>query len=104
MDRQTSLTAKRFAKLLKKNMNVNRLILFGSRARGDNFVSSDFDFILVSGDFRGMHFMKRASRIYEFWDMAQDLEILCYTPEEWERLKNSRGILLNAQKDGVCIA
>ncbi|MFX0196169.1 MAG: nucleotidyltransferase domain-containing protein [Candidatus Hodarchaeota archaeon] len=42
------MTAKRFASALKKRINVNRLILFGSRDRGDNFVTSDFDFVLVS--------------------------------------------------------
>jgi len=39
MDRQTSVTVKRFVKDLKKRMSINQLILFGSRARGDNFVN-----------------------------------------------------------------
>ncbi len=104
MDRQTTLTANRFARLLKRRMKIGRLLLFGSRARGDNFVSSDFDFVLVSDEFRGVHFLRRAATVHEVWDSPHDLEILCYTPEEWERLKGGRGILMNAQRDGVRIA
>lgn len=101
MDRETLVTAKRFAKSLKKQMNVNRLILFGSRARGDNFVTSDYDFILVSREFGGKSFIARASQLYRFWHSSCDMEVLCYTPEEWRRLKNKRGILLNAQQEGI---
>jgi len=82
MDRRTAVTARRFASVLKKRMNVDRLILFGSRARGDHFVSSDFDFVLVSSDFSGHPFIRRAARLYEFWPGRCDLEVLCYTPEE----------------------
>jgi predicted nucleotidyltransferase len=101
MDRQTSATAKRFAKALKEHMNVNQLKLFGSRARGDNFVTSDYDFVLVSGEFSGKHFTRRASQLYKLWHSNCDLEVLCYTPEEWHRLKDKRGILLNVQDEGV---
>ena len=101
MDQQTSINAKRFAKALKGNIKVNQLILFGSRARGDNFITSDYDFIVVSAEFAGIRFNKRASRPYKFWHSSRDLEVLCYTLEEWRRLKNRRGILMNAQKEGV---
>lgn len=104
MDQETLVTAKRFAKALKKRMSVNRLILFGSRARGDNFVTSDFDFVLVSDDFSGVPFVIRAARLYELWYSICDLEVLCYTPDEWRKLKDNRGILLNAQSEGVNIA
>lgn len=101
MDRQTSVTARRFAKALKRHMNVDRLILFGSRARGDNFVTSDYDFVIVSRRFAGKRFATRASPLYRFWDSKCDLEVLCYTPKEWGRLKDKRGILLNAQDEGI---
>jgi predicted nucleotidyltransferase len=78
---------------------VKYLILFGGRARGDNFVTSDFDFIIVSDDFLGVSFVKRAAKLYELWQSSRDLEILCYTLEEWHRSKNKRGILLNAQQE-----
>lgn len=101
MDQQTYLIAKGFAKALKKQMPVEQLILFGSRARGDNFVNSDYDFVLVSPAFEGKNFVRRGSELYKYWWSGCDLEVLCYTPDEWQRLKDKRGILLNAQKEGV---
>lgn len=101
MDQKTLVTAKHFAKRLKAKMNVNRLILFGSRARGDNFVTSDFDFVVVSDVFSGVPFVRRAAQLYGLWHSSHDLEVLCYTPEEWRRLKDKRGILLNAQDEGI---
>ncbi len=104
MDKQTSLTARSFSRSLKKHMKVNQLLLFGSRARGDNFTTSDFDFVIVSEDFIGVHTLRRAGSIHGLWKGRHDLEVLCYTPEEWERLKDARGILLNAQRDGISIS
>ena len=103
MDRETLVTAKRLVKVVKNQINVKRLILFGSRARGDNFVTSDFHFVLVSDDLSGVPFTRRAAHLYDAWDSSRDLEVLCYTPEEWRRLKGNRGILLNAQREGINI-
>jgi predicted nucleotidyltransferase len=101
MDRETSVTARRFARAIRKHMSLDRLVLFGSRARGDNFVTSDFDFVIVSGSFAGVPFTTRASRLYSLWTSNRDLEVLCYTPQEWHKLKDKRGILRNAQSEGV---
>ncbi len=101
MDRQTSITVKRFVQALKNHISVDRLILFGSRARGDKFVTGDYDFALVSRQFKSKPFTRRASLLYDLWPAGRDLELLCYTPEEWHRLKNRRGILLNAQSEGI---
>ena len=101
MDKETLITGRRFAKALKRHMKVSQLILFGSRARKDHFVTSDYDFVLVSREFSGKPFPRRASELYKFWPSNFDLEVLCYTPEEWQRLKDKRGILLNAQREGI---
>ena len=82
-------------------MNVDQLILFGSRAKGDNFVTSDYDFVLVSREFAGKPFTRRASELYKLWHSNCDLEVLCYTPEEWGKLKGGRGILLNVRDEGI---
>jgi predicted nucleotidyltransferase len=100
MDRQTLVTSRQFANAVKRHWKVHELILFGSRARGDNFVTSDYDFVMISEDFAGKRFIRRASPLYKFWHSNRDLDVLCYTPEEWRRLKNRRGILLNAQSEG----
>jgi predicted nucleotidyltransferase len=103
MDRETAIEAERFAKRAKKSMSIEKIILFGSRARGDNFITSDFDFVVVSDDFQGISSAKRYSRLLELWSSPNDMEALCYTSEEWNSIRNKRGILLNAQKEGIII-
>ncbi len=101
MDRETTAITKDFTQKILKKYHPAKIILFGSRARGDNLKHSDFDFIIVSRKFRGKLFIFRASDIYPFWRYPFDIEPLCYTPEEFRRKKKQRGIILQAVKDGI---
>ncbi len=85
MDRETADIARKFIKRLIPQYTIQKIILFGSRARGDHLRMSDFDFIIVSPDFEGIHFIKRMAAIYEFWDEPYDIEPLCYTPEKMQK-------------------
>jgi hypothetical protein len=44
-----------FLNKLKLEFNPEKIILFGSRAKGDDWKRSDYDFIIVSSKFEGMH-------------------------------------------------
>lgn len=101
MDKQSIKVAKEFGRKIRKKFNVKSLILFGSRARGDNFEHSDYDFIIVSNDFKDKKFVLRASDFYDYWSKKQDLEIICYTPEEFERKKRQIGIVKTAVEEGI---
>lgn len=79
MDRETAKMAKKFAAKIRKAYSPEKVLLFGSRARGDNFKQSDFDFIIVSDKFAGIHFLDRLSAIYDYWDENVDIEAICYT-------------------------
>jgi hypothetical protein len=101
MDQATTRIANKFASRIRKTYSPERIILFGSRARGDNFKTSDFDFIIVSDKFRDTPFLHRPSEIYDFWDEAVDLEAICYTPEEFARKLRQYGIVRTAIREGV---
>lgn len=101
MDRETAEIARKFVRKLTNTYTVKKVILFGSRARGDYLKMSDFDFIVVSPDFEGVHFLKRMASIYEFWDEQYDIEPLCYTPEEFEEKAKEIGIVSEAVKEGI---
>lgn len=101
MDQATTKIATKFASRVKKAYSAERIILFGSRARGDNFRTSDFDFIIVSDKFQGTPFPERPSEMYDFWDQAVDLEAICYTPEEFARKRRQHGILRTAIREGI---
>ncbi|MEN4017549.1 MAG: nucleotidyltransferase domain-containing protein [Methanobacterium sp.] len=94
---------KNFLYLVKKEFNPELVLLFGSRARNEYLKESDYDFIIVSKKFEGIHFLERIQQLLEFWDLDQDVDILPYTPEEFEKKKNEIGIVNEAFKEGIII-
>jgi len=101
MDKKSAEIAKKFAKKIKKKFNLDKVILFGSRARGDNLTTSDYDFIIVGDYFYNKLFIFRSSEFYDFWKEPVDIEAICYTPEEFSRKLKERGIVREAAKDGI---
>ena len=91
----------KFKNRVKKKFKLDKIILFGSRARGDFFLDSDVDLIIVSEDFKDKFFTSRMSDILEFWDAPVDLEPLCYTPEEFKKKKKQIGTVRQALKEGI---
>lgn len=90
----------RFKEAVSRKFRLTKVILFGSRARGDHLRTSDVDLILVSQDFARMPFLQRIRAVLEFWDSDLTLEVLPYTPEEFERKKNEIGIVAIAVREG----
>lgn len=91
----------KFKERLSREFRIQRMILFGSRARGDHLRTSDIDLIVISEDFRGMYFLERIRRIARLWDGDLRLEVLPYTPEELERKAREISIVSVALKEGV---
>jgi predicted nucleotidyltransferase len=93
-----------FVSKVRTKSNIEKAIFFGSRARGDNFKHSDYDIILVSPDFDGVFFTKRTANMYEFRDFYPlDIEPLCYTPDEFEKMKKRIGIVKHAVEEGIAL-
>lgn len=95
---------KKILQKLKKKFQVKKAILFGSRARGDHMKHSDYDLIIVSPDFTHENMAERMSKMYDFWDQAEDLEPLCYTPEEYHRLRKTLPLLKRAEQEGIPVS
>jgi predicted nucleotidyltransferase len=90
-----------FASRLRKRYRLQRLILFGSRAEGRADEWSDYDFVVVSPDFEGVPFLKRLPDLYELWDVPVGIDILCYTPSEFEQLVSQASLVHEAAATGV---
>lgn len=90
-----------FVSKLRQSFNVQKILLFGSRARGDYFESSDYDFIIVSDDFQNIPFPYRPLKVYELWPWDKPLEVLCYTAEEYRRKSLQISIVSEALKEGL---
>ena len=90
-----------FARRVRAAFKVDKIIFFGSRVRGDHLIDSDYDFIIVSDDFKGLPFTRRMTLMYEFWDSPLPIEPLCYTKEEFERKSNQISIVRDAVREGI---
>jgi uncharacterized protein len=95
---------KKFKTKVKKGMNLERLLLFGSRAKGTFSENSDFDLLVVSKDFEGIPLHKRAQKLYLTWSADIPVEFLCYTPQELDlgRAK-AGGIISEAVRTGISV-
>ena len=90
-----------FARSLHDNAGVTKVILFGSRARGDALKESDYDFVIVAPHFEGLHVASRPVDLYQYWKGHPGVELLCYTPEEFERKSNQITIVREAVREGT---
>ena len=104
MGYQPDLTPVReFRDRLTHDFKVEKMVLFGSRARGDYRAESDWDLIIISSDFTGIRFIDRIPRMVHYWDYQkyESFEPLPYTPEEFERKRHEIGIIQEALKEGI---
>lgn len=85
---------------LEREFDPERVLVFGSRARGDALEHSDLDLILVSREFEGVSWLDRPLRVHEECDIRFGVELLCYTPEEYHRKREELGIVRSAEEEG----
>jgi len=78
-----------------------RVLVFGSRARGDALKHSDLDVLIVSEAFRDIPWLERPVRVVEDCDIRFGVELLCYTPDEFERKRQELGIVQAALAEGI---
>jgi len=87
--------------ILRERLAPLQAIAFGSRARGDALSTSDLDLILVSPRFVAVPFLKRPVAVLEALDYPGGLELLCYTPQEFEEKREEFGIVRVALEEGI---
>ena len=95
----------KFKRKLSKKLDIEKLVLFGSRARQNFSDESDFDLLVISKDFEGVPWYLRGKDIYLEWRDSRPLEVLCFTPSEVKRKMEFpvRGIVAEAIETGVSV-
>jgi predicted nucleotidyltransferase len=87
--------------LEQREVKVNKIILFGSYARGNYNESSDIDLVIISDDFETMNYWERidflSGAIYEIFE---PIEALSFTPSEWEK---NDSFLYDYARDGEVV-
>jgi predicted nucleotidyltransferase len=94
----------RFAAQLRVDIGATRVLLFGSRARGNAWHASDYDFIVVSPQFAGIDRPLRGLDLWELWRRVggkDPIDTICVSPEEFDRSSAQGGIIADVLPEAV---
>lgn len=103
MDRKKSIEKQleSFKKKVNRDIPIQKMILFGSRAKGKTGKDIDADLIIVSPTFKKIDFFQRGAAMYNYWDLRLPVDFLCYSPEEFNLLRKRVSIVSEAVKEGI---
>ena len=88
-------------KSFKRENDITRMVFFGSRRNGQHTKYSDVDLIVVSPVFQGLKSFRRSPLLRRKWKMDYPVDMLCYTPREFEIKKRQPTIVRQAVQDGI---
>ena len=77
---------RRIVELLAQLDGVERVSLFGSYAQGRRDLFTDLDVLVVWKTDRAL--LERLRSLYSLLDVAVDTDVICYTPAEFEEMKD----------------
>jgi uncharacterized protein len=83
------------------DFSPKKIILFGSACRMSDREAGDLDLIVVYDTPK--RFLERLKELYEHWDLPKAVDILAYTPEEFDRLMLENQFVIDAVQSGVLL-
>ena len=84
-----------------KSFNPEKIILFGSVAREESDALSDVDLIVVYNTDK--RFMSRLRELYMKWDIPKAVDILAYTPSEFDDMVKESSFMREVMKTAEVI-
>jgi predicted nucleotidyltransferase len=92
----------RFRKALKtKGIKVERMVLFGSCARGAQKEGSDIDVVVISEDFADKGYWDRIEILSDaIFTVFEPIEAIAMTPQEWDKGESS---IVEYARDGEVV-
>lgn len=83
------------------NMNVEKIILFGSLLSDDVHKSSDIDLIIVKRTKK--RFLDRIDEFHNYLDSSVAIDIFVYTPREFDEMKEKSSFIKSVLNSGRII-
>jgi len=87
--------------LEERGIDTEKIVVFGSYAKGEEKKDSDIDIIIVSKDFRNKNIFERVEitrgihrKLVE--EVMKPFDVIYYSDEEWER---GHSLIINAAKE-----
>ena len=87
---------------LQKLEGVTHIGVFGSYARGRRDLVTDLDLLVIMDT--SMGYVERLRFLYPYLSLPVDVDLLCYTPEEFRALKDQRFFRRILQEEQVLYA
>jgi predicted nucleotidyltransferase len=81
-----------------KPFDPEKIILFGSLARGDWDEVSDIDLMVIYHTDKAV--LDRMKELYLCWNIPKAVDILAYTPGEIEEMMNESSFVADARNEG----
>jgi len=97
-DEELQAELDRIVDVLRARPDVEKVILFGSMARGEVGSSSDIDLMIVQNTDRS--FLDRIDDVLRSVAPRKAVDVIVYTPEEFASLRESRGFVKQAISKG----
>ena len=92
-----------FLNRVKKQFSPQKVYVFGSRATGKAKKDSDWDLIIVSAKFKGMTGYRRAVEVYKLSKGDFALDVLCFTPREFEDKKQEPSLVSKSLQEEALV-
>ena len=107
-DKKVNDFVQKYIDKIKEAYEPQQIWLWGSRAYGTPHEYSDIDLIVVSEFFANVRFIQRMPSFLRKLGLVTDtsvevLDVLCYTPEEFERKKSQISIVREVVNKGIRI-
>jgi predicted nucleotidyltransferase len=85
---------------LIQEFQPEKIVLFGSRIKGDADEDSDIDVIIVSNAFAGIPFVKRMPLILKKIRFDKHIDFICYSPVEFQKIQHTSSVVMDALQYG----
>lgn len=92
---------KEYKKKISNKAKIEKMLLFGSQAKGVSKEGSDVDILLISSDFERKKYFQRSPQFYLLWNYDYDVDIICLTPKEYKERKQQIGVIQEVEKYGI---
>ena len=102
-DKLINLFKKTLLPQIIRDYKPKAIIIFGSRIKGNSTLNSDLDIIIVSNLFQEIPFIERMPSLLKKFDFPRHIDYICYTPEEFEKIKDASSLVIDALEYGEII-
>ena len=92
----------RFRKAVEaRGVAIDKIVLYGSHARGAAGEESDIDLIVISRDFERKNYWQRIELLSDaIYEVLEPIEAVAMTPDEWE---TGESLLVDFAKNGQVV-